>query len=1099
MGMKVYMKELGGASWTDVTSRTVRTDFKLREGFSSLGKGLDLGKLSITYKASDLAVASVFHTTAKQVRIMRDDEVVFEGYTEGSASVKPSRSSADAWVNVTAYPYLYALRSSRLDHDIVVYDVRVSDLNDETHSIMHILWNAMLDSIDPRIKAEIERNYNVEFPNLRDRRGIFFLEADSQPYSEFSKLIGEFTLSMWLDGSTVRFSKPYANDDRQIVELNYTDVIENPTIKTSPYIVAKRPVVSVGKIMESSDETIFSLGEAENDSFSGVDIEVGQSYPDEDVADISYSSSRENDTRSFYYARNPRFSYEAFSSVDGVQTRAVLREDVMELQGTSARIKLTNDTGRFVFMRDARIVAETAYFLDTSTTAVADCDGEDDQISTSYISTEAEVKAYIEALVMERKAETSTLKFSSGKVTAIRPNSLVAIGEVPAVHLVRSVERNLVTGVVSYDCIMFDLDNIDAEYFYKTGGQQAKRGLSAYQVAVNNGFVGTVDEWLQSLNGKGLEIQYCYGDSILTPPYDGEWLPREEFAWKYADYLGFIDGLEIVLNEANVVFPGVLNGQYLWARTKAGEADTWVYYRMTGEEGEDAKLVEISATPLTYTSNKRSLDIDLIECEAQVSGYTEVSYSWLAYPKGSPGNVLASGNGPLFSFNASHQLTVDIIVSMVATCDGEQIPKEIKITPNVVQTIAKFLGCLDEIPETAGSEPLVEGDYFVARSRIQTTLNNVAVDIKTGECWEFRPGLAQRWTMVGVNGAEKHLNALNGLLRSDANLADLSSNSSVAWFNLIIANRIVGNSIFGNDIEVGRDIRGGGYDEAGNKTGDIGFWLGANGKAKVTDGDFDKATIKDADIEDAHLQDVSINGNLGNKAFCAHTLPEFSLVLQTARSVVVGGSTVSRYCIPYDDVADKISVDGSSYYGTTEKDLQEETGAYINVNGTTYNAHSYVPIVAKRRTEANGKIVIDFYANGSSSANTIYTLVATIETDDSKAWFTCSKTVRFYSGAESRTAGVVNLLPMNLVESSESQKYIEYTDGAKYVMGKGHLGTQWLPFYMMVANFIYGAESSVHTSRASIFSGEVGGDTARFNGNVNVPGTTNTVYGAVFN
>ena len=33
---------------------------------------------------------------------------------------------------------------------------------------------------------------------------------------------------------------------------------------------------------------------------------------------------------------------------------------------------------------------------------------------------------------------------------------------------------------------------------------QAVQGLSAYQVAVNNGFIGTETEWLESLQGEGL-------------------------------------------------------------------------------------------------------------------------------------------------------------------------------------------------------------------------------------------------------------------------------------------------------------------------------------------------------------------------------------------------------------------------------------------------------------------------------------------------------------------------------------------------------------------------------------------------------------------
>lgn len=1100
MATRVFMKELGGAQWIEVTARTVKSAFKTREGFSSLGKGLDMGKLSVTYKASDLAIASVFHTSAKQVRIEKDGDIVFEGYTEGSANVKTSRQSSDAWVVVTAYPYLNAIREAKSSGEIVAYDCMISDPSNPGNSIMHILWESMLSSIDPVIAGIIRNTYDVEFPYILKSRPIFFQEAGSSPHKAFTQLLGEYTLSMWLDGFTARFSRPYANDDRQIVEIGFKDIMDNPAIKTAPHVTKKRPVVCVSRVETFAGEVLFSLDEDQgDDSYGGVDLVAGASYPEEGIMDISYSSSRESDTRAFYYAENPTISYDAYKTVNGAAVSTRLKEDVIEAGGVGGRVRLVNDTGQFVALRQMTVMADRAFFLDTSRTISGDCEGEDDEIETEYLVTNADVEEYIRARVSEQNSETSSLKFSSGIITNLRPNTLVAIGDIPAVYLIRTVEKDIDTGIATYNCIMFELDEIDTDTLYRTGGQRANKGLSAYQVAVQNGFQGTVSEWLESLNGKGLSIQYCYGESTMTPPYDGEWLGREEFAWKYADYLGFLNDVQIAFDAKDVVFPGVLNGQYLWARTKAGDAATWVYYRMTGEEGESAKLVEVSVTPQTYTSNKRSLLTDIIECEAQVSGYTEVSYSWMAYPKGSPGTILGSGTNPLFSFEVSHQLSAEIVVVLIATCDGEQIEKTARIAPNVMQTTAKYLGCIDAIPDTAGDEPLVEGDYFVAHSTIDTTVNGVQVEIKLGECWEYKPALTQRWTMVGINGGEKYLNAVNGLLRSNADLSKLSSNSAVSWFNIIVANRVITDAIFAQDIEVGNDIRGGGYNAAGDKTGGPGFWLGSNGKAKVTEGEFDKASIKEADIEDAHLQDVSINGNIGNKAFCAHTLPEFSFVVNTTKTVVVNGQSVSRKCVAFDTVNEKISVDGSSYYGTTEKDLQEQTGAYIQANGVNYTAHSYVPIVAKRRTESNGRVIIDFYANNSTDPNTVYTKVATLESDDSRKWFTSSVSVVFSSGAESKTAGVVNLLPMNLVEASESQKLIQYSDGSKYVMGKGHLGTQWLPFYMAVANFIYGAESSVHTSRASVFEAEIGGHTAQFNGNVNSKNTTNTVYGAVFN
>ena len=85
------------------------------------------------------------------------------------------------------------------------------------------------------------------------------------------------------------------------------------------------------------------------------------------------------------------------------------------------------------------------------------------------------------------------------------------------------------------------------------------KGLSAYEVAVKNGFVGTEEEWLQSLVGNGIDsitmnpdgtltIIYTNGDSYTTPvslkgkdghsPYIGDnnnWFVYDDEADEYVD------------------------------------------------------------------------------------------------------------------------------------------------------------------------------------------------------------------------------------------------------------------------------------------------------------------------------------------------------------------------------------------------------------------------------------------------------------------------------------------------------------------------------------------------------------------------------------
>ena len=484
--------------------------------------------------------------------------------------------------------------------------------------------------------------------------------------------------------------------------------------------------------------------------------------------------------------------------------------------------------------------------------------------------------------------------------------------------------------------------------------------------------------------------------------------------------------------------------------------------------------------------------------------YFEFSISLLNGLTGTPQFVMVSSSRgigiPVLDENTGKYLisianSIDTATSFTFKIIIKDCVETFTVYGKLVDANPLYLGCFDTIPSSAA----VNGDYFVAKSKITATVNGIEFIINEGECWEYNKSIQQNWSIVNIYESEKYLNALNGLIKNNVNLEDLSSNSAVSWFKEIISKRIISEFIFSNDIVVGNSIRGGGYNESGVNLGGPGFWLCSDGTAKITDGNFDMATISEASITDASLQDVSINGNIGNKAFCAHTLPEFTINVTESRTVTINGTSSTKYCTSFDSINDKLSVDGSSYYGTTEKDLMVATTAYVTVNGTKYVSHSYVPIVVKRGTDSNNRITINIFANNSADLNTIYSKVATLVLDDSNKWFTSDVPVSFYSGDASVTAGIVNLLPMNLVEASESQKYIEYTDGSKYVMGKGSIGTQWLPFKMMVANLIYGAESNVHTCRASVFEGETLGGTAKFTGNVNDEGTTNVVYGAVFN
>ena len=79
-------------TWHDVTDSIVSTGFKVRSGFASLGSNADLGKLSLTYRAYDLATASIFGSTVKRIKVVKDGRTIFEGYSDSASSVESTEN-----------------------------------------------------------------------------------------------------------------------------------------------------------------------------------------------------------------------------------------------------------------------------------------------------------------------------------------------------------------------------------------------------------------------------------------------------------------------------------------------------------------------------------------------------------------------------------------------------------------------------------------------------------------------------------------------------------------------------------------------------------------------------------------------------------------------------------------------------------------------------------------------------------------------------------------------------------------------------------------------------------------------------------------------
>ena len=469
--IQVYIKEYSDTAWTDITGRVVNTGFKLRSGFSALGATPNLNKLDITYRASDLAVAAVFHTTAKQIRISRDGVAIWEGYTEGNSSVTSTPSSELAWVKMSAYPYIHALEGIKATADEVLYNVYISQPQQTTSSLLHILWNAMIAKCDEPYKTALSSLFTVNFPTIAVQRDIAVISEGDEYLDKFLEILKQYAYTLNFDGFTIDFIQPYADDYRVISTVPYLSVQSQPTIKTAPYKVETQPVVTLTKIITKTDCLLYSL--AEEGENAAQEIYIGKSFPEEgDYEEISYANdSIESETCQFLYANTPDMTYAARYSDDSGD--AILQIDKNELGGTGAKIKMTNtSTTLSVYLNQLKITAKKAYFRDTSVkvTTANVSKGDKDEQTTEWLSDEANARIYLLALISEQKGDTSSLTFKSEHLgTSIKPNSLIKIGDISAVYLVKQITENILTGEKEYTCAIFKLTQPTQQVYTKTG------------------------------------------------------------------------------------------------------------------------------------------------------------------------------------------------------------------------------------------------------------------------------------------------------------------------------------------------------------------------------------------------------------------------------------------------------------------------------------------------------------------------------------------------------------------------------------------------------------------------------------------------------
>ena len=576
MAYKIYIREAESdidVMWHDVTDRILVGNLKLRQGFSSLGSGADLGKITLTYKAYDLATAALFSTSTKCIRIIEGDYILFEGYADSSSSVDSTESTDLAWVKISAYPYLKAMEDVKATEGHVWYDKTAKEL-------MEALWALAVSEAPAWLQDVIKTSCDIIFPEISQVIPFAKISAEDSYLDTIMDIAGEYCYSVRTEGSgMITFLKAYSQVDVLPMGIPYNAVFAKPTIKASPYIFKKAPEVTLSRIVEKNNIDVYSL--SDDGSSAEQLIENGKYYPEEGDAEVSYSApSIETDMLTLEWADGLSLSYQSRREDDTAE--GDIEELNVNLSGDSATFRLHNyNTSVSCYLNQLWIKAKRAFFRDSSIIVKADVEGEKSEVETAWIQTEAQAREYAKAIADEARCSTSSLSFKSDvfKLTDIRPGALIKVGDISSTYIIKTIERNLEDDSIQYQCQIYSLADFDTRLLYRSSS---------------------------SIRGpKGNDAPSLY---YIWSSSETEFKPRSRGFWR--------------LGGKWMLYGGRAVGDFLaqdweknWTEVMNERSETYRYlWAKVGEDGEPFLFQGVSAadfsvivSPSSYTINPRSL------------------------------------------------------------------------------------------------------------------------------------------------------------------------------------------------------------------------------------------------------------------------------------------------------------------------------------------------------------------------------------------------------------------------------------------------------------------------------------------------------------
>lgn len=837
---RIYFREIQGSdtTWHEVTPQILKSDVKVRSGFSSLGSGADLGKLSLTYQAADLSTATIFSSTVKAIRVSDDTTVVWEGYTDGSASVDSTGLSDLAWVKLNAYPYVKKLENVVLDADILEYNLPISRPMAEGNSVVGLIWQRMISLAEGWVKAAIESSYTVELPSIPTVMPLVVLKKDDVLIDKMVEVLKEYCWCMYTDASHIYFVQPYTEEGRVPVVLPWGYLETKPTIKSSPYVSKISPNITINKMVEKDNVQLYTLSDdgknAEEEIYKDGTEQYSPYYPEDGPLEVSYSNPRiEKDTVSLEWAKDFSVTYQARYSDNSAD--AVLEIVQQELGGLDGLLRLKNtNTEKSCYLNQLFIHAGTAYFRDSATILRSNIDGaEESDIETKWILAEDDARLYARALASESRSEASTIAFKTNTLPdSVKVNSLIKVGDAVPEYLVKTVTKDLDTGTYEVSCVMYSLTDINPALFYRApkawtiAGKNATARKYLWRLSAASTYAGMLEETsLFKGNGSFLKFNGLYIADNSTV-----WSTRRPVP--------------------DATYP------YLWEKYSDDEGETWSEPAMV--QSYYPQTIRLSLSRPTFDKGARGVTIGeqtiiiyvvtsdvspehlnwLVTNSAEVSLESDkgVKKNVLTIPKGYKG-----GSITVTCFGGGASASATIGVNTV----GDDSPRKFALVDRTAG---------ETFPSaTPEGEPLVVGDYCLAK-----VLPPGETDLSKAYLEPYRYN-GTEWTTIDVrnhNYAEVMSGVGPDVIASDISVPETSA--VYAFFKHMFAMNAVIDNLFAQMITLknGGVMKSNGVsieEKGDNHLSRAGF---------ILDGDAGRLQARSAWLRNVNIVDGNFSGEL---------------------------------------------------------------------------------------------------------------------------------------------------------------------------------------------------------------------------------------------